>query len=225
MYYNDQFFFYLIFFIAIYEKFIEKFSSLAHSNEDPAFEKQIKTAKKPQRLEKLLGNTSNSLSAQKETGPDQKKFNILKENLKTLICDLMEFSFKIPFETFLEEKKEFCIFHSNFLETEKKIAPDVFGDFFKTLTDESLNDESDTIHIFKLLLQYGREIDVNSEFKEFKKFFEAKYGESMEKIRVAFFYAINELKFMGFINYRKKKKMTLNKYFFAKNLYFDYNKK
>lgn len=137
----------------------------------------------------------------------------------------MEFAFKIPFESFLEEKKSFCIIHSNYLECEKKIAPDVFEQFFKTLTDESLNNENDTIHIFKVLLQYGREIDVNSAFKGFKKFGEAKYGENIEKIRVAFFYAINELKFMGLINYRRKKKMTLNKYFFAKNLYFDYSKK
>jgi hypothetical protein len=157
---------------------------------------------------------------------DQKNLISLKEELKNILCDLFEHAFKIPFESFITEKKSFCILESIYLQNEMKITPDILEAYFKVLADKGMSEDNETIYVFQSFLQFGREIDVNNAFNIFKKFSEEKYGKNMENMRLAFFYAINELKFMGLINYKKKKKMmTLNKNFFAKNLFFDYNKK
>lgn len=194
------------------------FSKNELNNKEIFQEKKKSLSQKDKRYSEILRLTANN------TNINTLNFNSKSSDLiqiEKAINYFIEKYINSKYDEFFKEVPYYFIDKNIYEEFQKIINPDILGNVHESIFSKP----NDTADLLEIIEKKERNFEINQVFAEFTEKKKSENQENNEKINLEFFYALNELQYLGFVEPKQKSKLVFNKNVFAKTFFNDYSVK
>lgn len=192
----------------VYKELVDRFAQVGQSSP----EKKKPTGKVlPQRDELIMSGIQ--ASEEKAVADTRSEIELL---LKSFVQDYL----RSPMQQLLNAYAPLVISNQSFIS--ENLSPDTLENI---AAYASKHPSTDFARLYNICAEYGREIDLKELYSAFRSAAEKEQQSpklDAAAVNGAFLNALNELKFCGLVDEGQKLRLVLQKYFFAKTVYYNY---